>query len=1065
MQRMEGKDFVRLVEKERSTLRKDLAVHNFRSEEICQEMDHIKELLSANTILLALLDSTRSRLYGSPFLAATAAATAENRSDESKGEEICSVSPQGPPPFGCVTASTCSCDCDGCEVDLASGIRGGKGHNGHDDILTAEEKEWLCLDYTINPYLYERRNNTSRPAGVPIVGSEIIRKLLNLPEQIQLALPYLRSKEEVRAHFLINKYTLGRGEKYFLAIDSAKSRGEYRPTTQSRPSTVDGIINKHRDPTANDAVEVELTSKLDALVKDDEDIASASASATSSSYGEYHAIAKDILPASVTTGDDGDCDKIDTGTLSPCVYGSFEELIQAHAIDESITQPPNVCFLLSSTNAVETLYDIPTQHITRGETQVHRFVINPSRLHVLHSIIITVVFQGTFTSTGYCPGRISASLARQHWCDYGTMSSAVDGAGSSSSCHQFVPIGYSLYEEQGINTKSSIGRIVIRHSDGSEAASSPVMPAHYEILVAAESDARYSISIGGTICPNAQLHLQKEMASFLRDRAAVQRCEADLSSLLNDTRLAERQLALLDKLRREVNAELERCRNDIEQCDLLLEKYDGKSEMTGDDDSGGNCCCGGDCDASESDSSKVIDGLHSDIKVLEIEYAQLSFRMAGRNRQRANMRSRLESMARLRHEVQGKNKALKKAMASRRKIIPLATSALFGTKLGADVANLCDSHFDLEHITSVSVSDTREGPSIVAPNASSSHTPSSSGVTNGTSTAEKIAQLCSTPAEMVRRLARRDAATPGPSTLTVEERKFCLLDRVLYPSKWAWLDDSDNSALAMAALTAGSAEGAAHFVIPTATEILRIKSTPFDQLRRKADKDMKHLLLKYHDGSPSSSSSATGARRNRGALAATKSKSPHLSTDGDVDDRCYLIQTELDRAMFCRDSFLVSSILNGTPQRFPTQILRLELERELDRLLIDQILSREQEDQKMQAGDGGDARSKCGGTTSNVGTRQGEAQRGGVVKASSQGGKDKRDQEKILFQRRSDRNTDVVDERELDGIENTVRFGLLLLVFSYFRSQHLARQQRKRLPGSHDLHVLGGSDAEIKKGA
>ena len=337
---------------------------------------------------------------------------------------------------------------------------------------------------------------------------------------------------------------------------------------------------------------------------------------------------------------------------------------------------------------------------------------------------------------------------------------------------------------------------------------------------------------------------------------------------------------------------------------------------------------------------------------------------------------------------------------------------------------------------------------------------------------------------------------------------------------------------------------AAQIVIPTATEILRIKSTPFDQLRRKAEKDVKHLLLKYHDGSVSSL--GKGARPNRGALAAkTRAKSAHLyskadhewqsidivlnpaewnwryggrkpsrqhasgvwtcpftrdeiltiwqstsipssdsintnltdedsrrthdlllqyngafedysfcqgtaaagacerraacsseDSDGssdDVDDRCHLIQAELDRALCCQDDFLVSSILNGTPQRFPTQILRLELERELDRLLIDQILLREQEDQ-MQTGHGAGSTHRSSGTkkalfaqivnedapctTSNV-------------------------QDDILSQRRgSDRNTctnATKCQKELDRTENTVRFGLLLLVFGYFRPQHVSK--------------------------
>ena len=203
------------------------------------------------------------------------------------------------------------------------------------------------------------------------------------------------------------------------------------------------------------------------------------------------------------------------------------------------------------------------------------------------------------------------------------------------------------------------------------------------------------------------------------------------------------------------------------------------------------------------------------------------------------------------------------------------------------------------------------------------------------------------------------------------------------------------------------------------------------------------------------------------AAASCSSSDDSNGSSGNVDDRCHLIQAELDRALFCQDDFLVSSILNGNPQRFPTHILRLELERELDRLLIDQILLREQEDQ-MQTGDG--AGSTYGGTkkvlvpfeqivnedatTSNVAASQAKARGVGVGEALKEQKDDRSHQDNILFQRRGDATKE--RQKELDRAENTVRFGLLLLVFGYFRSQFLAR---KRLSEAHDV-VLGGRQGQ-----
>jgi hypothetical protein len=39
--------------------------------------------------------------------------------------------------------------------------------------------------------------------------------------------------------------------------------------------------------------------------------------------------------------------------------------------------------------------------------------------------------------------------------------------------------------------------------------------------------------------------------------------------------------------------------------------------------------------------------------------------------------------------------------------------------------------------------------------------------------------------------------------------------------------------------------------------------------------------------------------------------------------------------------------------------------------------------------------------------------------------------------------------RRLQRAENTVRFGLLLLVFGYFRSRHMVKEQQNKLSGAH----------------
>ncbi|GBG24732.1 Hypothetical Protein FCC1311_009502 [Hondaea fermentalgiana] len=61
----------------------------------------------------------------------------------------------------------------------------------------------------------------------------------------------------------------------------------------------------------------------------------------------------------------------------------------------------------------------------------------------------------------------------------------------------------------------------------------------------------------------------------------------------------------------------------------------------------------------------------------------------------------------------------------------------------------------------------------------------------------------------------------------------------------------------------------------------------------------------------------------------------------DVDRRCRLVLVELERANESKDAFMDSSVLHSSEQRFPIRILRKELNRELDRLLLLQVKEQE----------------------------------------------------------------------------------------------------------------------------
>jgi hypothetical protein len=64
----------------------------------------------------------------------------------------------------------------------------------------------------------------------------------------------------------------------------------------------------------------------------------------------------------------------------------------------------------------------------------------------------------------------------------------------------------------------------------------------------------------------------------------------------------------------------------------------------------------------------------------------------------------------------------------------------------------------------------------------------------------------------------------------------------------------------------------------------------------------------------------------------------------DVDERARQVLREIDRAATTRNDYISSDVLHGQDQRFPTQVLRMHLEEELDHILSEQILDRERAD-------------------------------------------------------------------------------------------------------------------------
>ncbi|KAJ1455056.1 hypothetical protein M885DRAFT_520998 [Pelagophyceae sp. CCMP2097] len=87
------------------------------------------------------------------------------------------------------------------------------------------------------------------------------------------------------------------------------------------------------------------------------------------------------------------------------------------------------------------------------------------------------------------------------------------------------------------------------------------------------------------------------------------------------------------------------------------------------------------------------------------------------------------------------------------------------------------------------------------------------------------------------------------------------------------------------------------------------------------------------------------------------------TVETDLDARCRLLQEHMDVAVHNSNPTMASDVLHGgVPQRYPTHVLRLEIERELDCLLREQVYERERsqrfllemDDDEDRAGSSGD---------------------------------------------------------------------------------------------------------------
>jgi hypothetical protein len=122
---------------------------------------------------------------------------------------------------------------------------------------------------------------------------------------------------------------------------------------------------------------------------------------------------------------------------------------------------------------------------------------------------------------------------------------------------------------------------------------------------------------------------------------------------------------------------------------------------------------------------------------------------------------------------------------------------------------------------------------------------------------------------------------------------------------------------------------------------MSIWKTPRHYLKSEDEKHALMLLLKYN-GSYGAYMQVLEESQKRSANMVKSGAHVQWGRMGnvvtnDVDLRARQLLHEIDRTLESANEWMDTNVLHGEPQRFPTKVLQMHLEDELDILLVDQI--------------------------------------------------------------------------------------------------------------------------------
>lgn len=367
-----------------------------------------------------------------------------------------------------------------------------------------------------------------------------------------------------------------------------------------------------------------------------------------------------------------------------------------------------------------------SQSLETRESRTHRFEVPEETDVRFLSLTITVVYRGVFTARGYRVGRVAAAAFRL----------TKDGS---------APIGCAPYAQQQLNTGTSLGRTVIRHTPDAV----PLRAGVYHVVLGAASAAKYSITVEARAVQTAAAKLRCEMERAVEIQKALGICTAAVDDMWASMRLAERKMLVVQALVNEAEVESLRCEQETERCNQELIQDDERMDLT----------------------EEKRTELYTDVKRLEVEFAHWCRLFASRSQERTDLLASLDVLRRERAEKVVETERRSVDMKYLQRHLPPATCLVHGMLAAVECALALNTSF--EHIRA---EDAR-------------------GQWRKLASARGVVTAMMTPAQEVRRRYQ----TEGWLTLSLPEQQFAILDRTMNPDRYDWLDHDDGNDDATAA--------------------------------------------------------------------------------------------------------------------------------------------------------------------------------------------------------------------------------------------------------------------------